>query len=253
MVMERAQRRRRRRWAGAWPVRAVVFGLLALGLAAPARADLKPKERERGPDAEGRGDAPHPQAGADPLEPIIELMRKVQRQLAEADAGRWTQAEQRRIAEALDLGGDAVEQLAKLIEEIEANSQAMSGGGGGGKSGRSSSAADRQRRRMRQRRADGQRQGVNPQRDAQRRGDGQRERRDRQAARNDRRQRTRSGGDPGAQAGALPGRKPSEAARWGDLPMKEVREALDARRGELPPRWRRLLERYYRRLSGSER
>ncbi|RME73824.1 MAG: hypothetical protein D6776_06345 [Planctomycetota bacterium] len=236
--------------AKAWTSRVAVVALGVGLLAAGARADIRPDEKDRGPDAQGRGVGERGHDERNPLVPILDLMRQVQQRLAEADSGRWTQAEQKRIVEALKFGENAVKELDKLIELAE--QQSSSSGGGGSSSGRRSRGGKPQRRRSaRQRQSEGQRQAVNPQ---QRSGQ-PREQQDNRAARNDQRRlgSRQSGGDPGSDSAGAGRKRPSEADRWGDLPMKEVREALDARRSELPPRWRALLERYYRRLAESQR
>jgi hypothetical protein len=229
-----------------------VAGVLALlFMPGVALADIKPGEVDPGPDSEGHGDT-DPQKQKNPLDPILELMRKVQQGLAGADSGSWTQRQQKEIVEALKLGDDAVEQLAKLIEQVESSSQSSGGGGSSSQSGQPQGGSQQKRGQMRQRQADRQQQGVNPQGEQQ--GEGQQEKRDDQAAQNDQRREgaREPGGDPGSEGQAANGRRPTEADRWGDLPMKQVREVLDSKRGELPPRWRKALEQYYRRLAESQ-
>lgn len=93
---------------------------LVLALGGPARADLKPSDQEKkAPDEQGSGGGQEQQKEKNPLPEIVEKMKAVEKRLAEADTGSWTQEEQKRIADALDLEAGAVDALTKLIEEIE--------------------------------------------------------------------------------------------------------------------------------------
>jgi hypothetical protein len=103
--------------------RPILSILVLLALAGPAGADVEPG-RDKAPDAQGAGteSAPAERESVNPLPPIIDLMKRTERRLAECDAGEETRAAQARIVEALDLGRRAEDALAKLIESIEAHS-----------------------------------------------------------------------------------------------------------------------------------
>jgi hypothetical protein len=98
---------------------------LAACLFAPgswAFADLAPDSGGEVPDSGGTSpDAkiPEDSGTSNPLPGIIDLMHEVEVMLAEAETDQWTQAEQKRIVDALDLGAEAVGALQKLIAKIE--------------------------------------------------------------------------------------------------------------------------------------
>ncbi|MFC1707675.1 hypothetical protein ACFL59_12810 [Planctomycetota bacterium] len=96
-----------------------VAALLLLTLSCPALADVSPDDKDDVPDTGGSSSDVAEQPQKNPLPEIIDLMRQVEDRLAEADAERFTQEEQQRIIDALELGGDAVDELEKLIEYIE--------------------------------------------------------------------------------------------------------------------------------------
>ncbi|GIW72350.1 MAG: hypothetical protein KatS3mg102_1892 [Planctomycetota bacterium] len=229
--------------------RGIAAALVVAGAAllpVPARADITPEEMDRGPDAGGRADR-DPQS-QNPLPAIVELMRQVQQRLIEADTSRSTQQRQQRIVKALELGDQALQQLGRLIELAEEQAQQSSGGGGEAQR-QAGSSGQQQRRQMRERERMENTRPAAPDRQQ----GGQQHERNERAGQNDQRRLERSGGDPGSEArGAGRDRQPSEAERWGDLPMKQVREVLDTRRHELPARWRAALEAYYKRLAELE-
>lgn len=225
----------------------------ALGglLAAPiARADADPdekKKQEKGPDAEGRGPGvPHPPE-ENPLPEIIELMRKVEERLAEADAGRWTQEEQQRIAEALKGQELAVGKLRDLIRQAE--EQASQGQGGGESNQEKKQQQSREPQpRPEPRREDERRGAANPQQS----GKPQSERNPKDGSRRPEEQRRLAEEREREEAGkADPARAPEATGSWGNLPEKKAREVIDAKSRPKPPQWRRQLEEYYRRLMES--
>lgn len=78
----------------------------------------KAEERQKKADDAGRAD---PAAGDEenPLPKILELMKGVEERLLESDTGKYTQEEQKKIVEALKLGGKAKSGLDDLIKKIE--------------------------------------------------------------------------------------------------------------------------------------
>jgi len=113
---------------------AVSLGAL---LAAPAaRGDAEPEPGAGAEDhdqtcpdcgrkkAEPAEAAPPADEPADPVEAtrkIIDMMREVEDRLAEADADAFTQRQQQKIVDALDLGDDAVVAIQRLIERLDGN------------------------------------------------------------------------------------------------------------------------------------
>jgi hypothetical protein len=174
-------------------------------------------------------------------------MRKVEERLADAETDRWTQEEQEKIAKALEGQEEAIERLKKLIEEAEAQAQGGSGGSErqeekGGKS------EEERERRLRERKEDGRRQPVDPQ---QQPGERQREREQEEREREQERREAKPPAEQPRGGGAE--RPANPGAKWGDLPPKEAREMLDSKRKAMPPRWRRQLEEYYKKLEETQK
>lgn len=222
----------------------------ALAFAPPARADLRPdedREETEVPDSAGRGDVPQ-EGMENPLPGIVELMRKVELSLVETDTERWTQAEQQRIVEALELGGEAVSELEKLIDKIEQMaSQAQ--GGGGSSSGAQSSGERKPQPRPRGERKQDQGQKLDPGEQQQKPDGGQKEQSDERPAEND--GRTSGQMDAEERGGQAPQRTASDAESWGNLPMKQAREVMESTQRKKPLKFREQLEAYFRRLAGS--
>jgi hypothetical protein len=222
-------------------------------LAPPARAsaggsDEKKKDERKAPDAEGHGAGVEGHPEKNPLPDIIDLMRKVEERLAEADTGAWTQSEQEKIAKALQGQSDAIDALQKLIKAVEDQARQQQGSGGGGQQDRQRNGQRRQDQRPQgsERKDEERRQPASPeqqpgQQDRNRqRTEEQRKRAEESAKEKDPKlDPARGGGNPGE--------------RWGDLPAKQAREVIDAKQRPMPPAWRKALEEYYRRLSETRR
>ncbi len=232
---------------------------LALVLALPggsALADLKPGEKEeKGPKEQGFGkDGQEQQEGPkNPLPGIVELMKEVERRIAEIDTGTWTQEEQERIVKALDLERGVIEALKKLIEEVESRPPEGSGGGAGGDPQgppRSGSRKGDRQKQMSERKQEGQQTPVDPQgqKQDQQKQDQQKGERERseQQARNDRKA---EGEPPAAEYQLERSRAGAPGVPWGNLPPKQAREAMEAARREPPVQWRKQIEDDYKKLA----
>lgn len=237
------------------------FGAIALAamLAAPtATADIDPTPPDkeapdtggtRGGAAEGAGEEIDPAKAVGDIE---ELMRDIEQALAESDADLWTQRQQKKVSDALELGGKSVDQLKKLIKHLE--EQAGKGGGGGGQ---------------------GQKGGQKPQ-------GGQGKAPKPQGSRSNdtggRKLNPQSGQKPQGADRPKPGETPEQASRrmeierelqirraasirrtasgndsWGNLPQKQAREVMDANARPKPLKYRSKLEEYYKRLAEGDR
>ena len=95
------------------PPLAVAAGL-AFGAAPAALASDDDKQKQDAPEPGG-----HDHAKKNPLPEIVDLMRKVEERLADAETGEGTRAEQERIARALEGQTAALDRLKKFIKEIE--------------------------------------------------------------------------------------------------------------------------------------
>ena len=238
-------------------MRAIAAVLIAGCLAAvpAARADIKPddekqgeKEKPKGPDSEGRGPGvPQPQQ-KNPLPDIVDLMREVEQRLAESETSRWTQEEQQRIADALKGQESTVEKLKDLIKEVE--SQQSQGGGGGAEQQqreRQRGQQQREQQKQRERQQEQQQQPVDPQQQEKQKSEQEKQRQqNQQRDPNQRRRESATQPPDGAKAdGAHNG---AGGEQWGNLPPKQIREVLDAKSRPMPPRFRKQLEEYYKRL-----
>jgi hypothetical protein len=253
--------------SSSWSRRAVAGALAAALLAgAAARADVKPKEPEKGPDAQGSGSEGDgkPPPMKNPLPEIIEMMKQVERRLAETDTGEWTREEQERIVKALELEGQTVERLKKLIEEIEANQQSGGGGGGGGdakgKPKPRSGGQNSGRTPQTERQQDAGQQPVNPnagQNDGRQEQSPNRPENQQQGEKNDQEGRNDQAREtqlpPGGAAALERARAAAAGETWGSLPPKQAREVMEAKRREPPQQWRKQIEDYFRKLAETKK
>lgn len=241
---------------------------LLLSVGQVASADVRPKDLDKGPDAEGRGDTEGKAPEKDPLGPIVELMRDVEKKLAAADTGKWTQAEQQRIVDALAAGDKAIAQLRELIKmhqgdgscdepsELKARPSSKPEKQKPQGSARSDSSP-LQKKGMKPGEKPGSKPGEKPGSKPQGKqgqhkpGDPKGNKGEVQSpeqAKNNQ----KSSGEGMPEGTSSSTAAPSGAQRWGDLPMKQVRDILDAKRETLPLKWRQMLEAYYRKLAESD-
>jgi hypothetical protein len=222
---------------------------LALALAPSGRASAaaaagddgkKEKKTEPAPDQEGHGPGVHPEQ-KNPLPEIIDLMRKVEEKLADAETNDWTRDEQEKIVKALEGQASAIDKLRELIKQVEEQSQ--SGGGGGGGQDRKPRQGGEGQKQPKPRQKDEDSKPVNP--EQQQSGDKPQDgkRRDQRPERRDEHRPPEDAQGGGEARHANPGDK------WGDLPSKQAHEVIDAKQKSMPPEYRKQLEEYYRKLT----
>ena len=233
----------------------------------------KGQKKGGGQQAPGGGENPF----ENPLEKILELMKGVEEKLFEADTGDFTQAEQKKIVDAMRFEDKTQKALDKLIDKIE-NSQNQSS---------SSSSSSQQQKDQKQkkdqknqrnqkqkskeqqqkekeqeakRQAQKQKQSQKDQQKPQseqekKKSEAQKKKEQEQKRKAEQEKRTaqqkREGRPPDDKSGDL-NEEAGAASRWGSLPAKLFQDAQNVRNRQTPSRYRRLIERYRERISGKK-
>lgn len=209
------------------------------------KADEEWKKAEERQGQEGQGQQPG--MGGNPLDEILKLMESVEDRLVESETGEFTQAEQKRIVEAMRFEDKTSAALEELIQEVEKQQQQQGGGG-----------QDQQQQKQKQKQQKNQQQKSKEQQERekeqerQRQAQQQRKQQQKQQPQQDQqsedRQRQEQARPPEAAGGDL--NDPSRAAgRWGTLPSKLHQDAANASNRPPPGRWGRLIQRYRQRLA----
>jgi hypothetical protein len=253
----------RKKCLGTHPIFAAGFVAASLFLASPApgadsdddkkkaEKQLKKAEEEQGKKKDEEKEAPPALDGEEnPLPKIVDLMKKVEERLAGTDTGTYTQEEQKKIVEALNLGDKAKSALDDLIKKIEEMQQQMQGQGGEDqqkkqqqqqnqpKNETPEQRAEREKqereKQEREKREEERRKSQNPQQKP------KQEPKDSQKTKNDKKEKERR--PPEENANLDP--RARQQGRWGDLPAKLHGDAEKARQEKVPERFRDEIEKY---------
>ncbi|MCZ6692229.1 MAG: hypothetical protein O7H41_21820 [Planctomycetota bacterium] len=201
--------------------------LIALLFGAPAGL-LTASAQQRDDGGEGAEKEKEPQDPLESVELIKNLMTRVEELLAQLKTGHRTQEEQQRI----------IDQLTSLIDVA----QSRGGGGGGGgqvdpnKNKKSESDEKKPGQQSKSQEKRKPEQGARPLAPPKGRG----------RSPNDRTEERREAPPRRTPIRKLPG---SDALRWGNLPPRDRRDALDQKRFDVPARFRADVEKYFKRLA----
>jgi hypothetical protein len=202
-----------------------------------------------------------------PLKKILELLKDVENRLVDADTGEWTQEEQRRIIEALNLQRNAKKALDKLIEDIQkAQSQSQSQSSkskqkkeqskkdqqGQGKKRENETPEQRRKRQERERKEQQKRKQQQKQKELEKQAKKKPEQGKKKKPENGqlskKEQAKRAAKLRKEQLNALKSKK-SAVQPWGNLPLKLHQDVEKARREEVPEKYRDIINGYRKRIN----
>lgn len=232
----------------------------------------KGQKKGGGQQAPGGGENPF----ENPLEKILELMKGVEEKLFEADTGDFTQAEQKKIVDAMRFEDKTQKALDKLIDKIE-NSQNKSSSSSSSSSQQKQQKKDQknQKNQRNQQQKSKEQQQKEKEQEAKRQAQKQQEQQKNQKQQSEQEkkseaqkkkeqeqkrkaeqekrmaQQKRNGRPPEDKKGELDDEM-GAAGRWGSLPAKLFQDAQNVRNRATPSRYRRLIERYRERISGKK-
>lgn len=234
----------------------------------------KGQKKGGGQQAPGGGENPF----ENPLEKILDLMKGVEEKLFEADTGDFTQAEQKKIVDAMRFEDKTQKALDKLIDKIQ-NSQNKSSSSSSSSSQQKNQKKNQksQKNQRNQKQKSKQQQQKEKEQEAKRQAQKQKqqnqknqkqqseqdkkkseaqkkkEQEQKRKAEQEKRtaQQKRNGRPPEDKSGELDN-ETGAASRWGSLPAKLFQDAQNVRNRATPSRYRRLIERYRERISGKK-
>lgn len=258
------------------------LGLALCGGGSPAWADAKgDKEKaekeldkaEKGQKKDGEAVPPEqgPNPLENPLEKILELMKGVEDRLFEADTGEFTQAEQKKLVEALRFEEKTQKALDELIDKIQ-NSQSQSSSSSSSQQQKDEQQKKQQQQKNQQNQQQKSKQQQEKEKEQERQRQAQREKeqqknmskeerekqerekqekqKQEQAKQDEKtgKQEHRTASSPEDQEGKL-NDAAGASGRWGNLPAKLFQDANNVRNRPTPARYKRLIERYRERVS----
>jgi hypothetical protein len=247
--------------------------LLAVFLAGPAMADDKSDKKKKEQEWKKLQEQ---QKGKlrqkkNPLKKILELLKDVEDRLIDADTGDWTQEEQRRIIEALNMQENAKKALDKLIEDIQkAQNQSKSQSGQSGqkkdkKSGKGQSQSQKrenetpEQRRKRQNKERREMEKKKKQQQGKKREQGQKkqgqkkqgQKKPKNGQGSKQKQDKKTAKLAKDKSGDLDPKK-SKVQPWGNLPLKLHQDVEKARREAVPDKYKDMINGYRKRINDDD-
>lgn len=233
----------------------------------------KGQKKGGGQQAPGGGENPF----ENPLEKILDLMKGVEEKLFDADTGEFTQAEQKKIVDAMRFEDKTKKALDKLIDKIE-NSQNQSSSSSSSSSQQQQKKQNKSQKNQRnqqqkskeqqqkEKEQEAKRQAQKQQKEknqkqqseqdkqksqAQKKKEEEQKRKAEQEKKMAQQRKNQNGRPPNDKEGQLTDDM-GAAGRWGSLPAKLFQDAQNVRNRATPSRYRRLIERYRERISGKK-